>query len=422
MGGSTGGAALGAAVAAFTPEQAQAPAAEAVDSAQRATAGVKERFDVLRGRCAASARRAVPAVALYLALRVISGLSFLLVMAHNRRFPLGQVLSLWDASYYRMVAVQGYAGPFPVQAAHGGAYAFFPLYPGLMRALAVLPGLTVVRAGVLISLLASVCTAWGVYEIGRWCRDARTGFLLTGLWALVPAAVIQGLVYADALFTALALWTLYALARRWWLTAGVLCLLAGLTRPTGFVLVLAVCVTALVAVVRRRGGRRPWVATAMGAAGAGTYVLYVGAELGGPTGYFRMQRQRWDNYIDWGATTWHSVADVFYSRQNGIALVYIIAMLMVLAAPVLVYAQLRDRQPLPWVVFSVGVVFMTLASARFFATTSRELMPALPFLLLPMAGALARAHRGTVLAAYVVLAFAAGWYAWFVPLYTGFAP
>jgi hypothetical protein len=423
MGVSAGEAGLGTeAEAPFIPEQA-ATSDDRTGRAQGPKAPFAARFGTLRGRCAASARRAAPAVGLYLGLRVISGLSFLLVMSHNRRFPLGQFLTLWDAYYYRLVATEGYGGTFPVQAAHGGAYAFFPLYPGLMRALAVLPGLTVVRAGVLISLLASIATAWGLYEVGRRYRDARTGILLAGMWALVPVAVIQGLVYADALFTALAVWTLYALARRWWITAGVLCLFAGLTRPTGFVLILAVFVAAVGALLRQRGARRPWVAVVIGAVGAGTYVLSVGLALGSPTGYFKMQRQRWDNYIDWGAMTWHSVADVFFSRNNGVALVFIIAMFLVLAAPVLVYAQLRDdRQPVPWKVFSIGVVFMALASSRFFATTSRELMPALPFLLLPLAAALTRTRRGTVLAAFVLLAFAAGWYGWFVPLYTGYAP
>ena len=379
-----------------------------------------------RTRFAASARRAAPAVAVYLGLRVISGLVFLLIIRHHRNLPLGRMLTLWDADLYRLVATYGYGGDgrFQLQAAHGGAYAFFPLYPGLMRALSVLPGLTVVRAGVLISLLASMATVWGGYEVARrLCDDAgRPGIVLAGMWALVPASVIQGLVYADALFIALAVWALYAAARSWWLTSAVLCVLAGLTRPTGFVLIVAVCVTALISARRRGGGWRAWTAACVAPVGAAAYVLAVGIALGSPTGYFRMQRHRWLNYMDGGATTWHSVADVLYGRGNGVALVYVIAMFVVLAAPVLVYAQLRDRQPLPYVVFGAGIVFMGLASARFFATTPRELMPALPFLLLPVAGALSRAGRGTVVMAFLVLAFAAGWYAWFVPLYTGFAP
>ena len=57
-----------------------------------------------------------------------------------------------------------------------------------------------------------------------------------------------------ALFRALAAWSLYALLRRQWLTAGALCLLAGASRAAGAVLVAVVMVAAVIALVRRRDG------------------------------------------------------------------------------------------------------------------------------------------------------------------------
>lgn len=375
-----------------------------------------------RQRFTEALRRAAPAIGLYLALRAISATSFLLIL-HANQLPLSRLFSFWDGVWYRVLAEQGYNGHFQDQSAHGGSYAWFPLYPALMRLLSVLPGVTVVRAGLLISFAASLLTAWALFEIGRWFRTAGTGVMLAGLWALVPAAVIEGIVYADALYFALAAWALYALVRRAWLSAGVLCLLAGLTRPTGFVLVAAVCLTALLAVLRGEDRRRAVWALVLAPVGAVSYVLAVGVHFGSLTGYFRMQRERWNNSLDWGATTKHYVVDVLLGRPDGAPLVFTIATVLVLLTPVLIIAQLEQRQPLPWIVYTVGVAFITLCSSRFYATTSRELMPALPFMLLPLASILDRPRRRySILALMLVLAIAAGWYAWYTPVFTGYAP
>ena len=69
--------------------------------------------------------------------------------------------------------------------------------------------------------------------------------------------------YTETLFTALAAWSLFAVMRRRWLTAGVLCLAAGLTRSVAIALIAAVGLAALVAVCRRRDGWRPWVGGAL---------------------------------------------------------------------------------------------------------------------------------------------------------------
>ena len=119
----------------------------------------------------------------------------------------------------------------------------------------------------------------------------------------------------------------------------------------------------------------------------------------------------------------HQIVDVLLGRPDGAPLVFTIATVLVLLTPVLIIAQLEQRQPLPWIVYTVGVAFITLCSSRFYATTSRELMPALPFMLLPLASILDRPRRRySILALMLVLAIAAGWYAWYTPVFTGYAP
>ena len=90
--------------------------------------------------------------------------------------------------------------------------------------------------------------------------DRRVGVALAVLWGVLPHAIVESMVYSEALFTALAAWSLYALLRRQWLAAGALCLLAGATRAAAGVLVAVVMVAAVDrarAQARRRaaGGR-----------------------------------------------------------------------------------------------------------------------------------------------------------------------
>jgi Gpi18-like mannosyltransferase len=117
--------------------------------------------------------------------------------------------------------------------------------------------------------------------------------LLAALWAVVPHALVQSMGYTETLFTAIAAWSLFALLRRHWLAAGLLCALAGLTRPTGVALVVATALAALVAVVRRRDGWRPWLAGALAPVGSLGYLVWVGHRLGRADGYLHVQKDAW---------------------------------------------------------------------------------------------------------------------------------
>jgi hypothetical protein len=269
--------------------------------------------------------------------------------------------------------------------------------------------------------------AWALFEIGREVADDRTGFILAGMWALVPVAVIESLVYADETFIALAVWSLVALKRRQWITAGVLCTLAGLTRPTATVLIAAVGLGALVEVVKRRGavragGWRPWLGGAIAPLGLGGYVLVVGAHFHRLDGYTWMQRNHWHNYLDWGAVTKQAISDVMMGRPAGASLVLYIATGVVLALPLLLTVQIMRRQPVEWIVFTWGVVLLALLTNRFYSTTTWELMPAFPFLLAPVAAALRRQPRVLLVVGMGFVACVAGWYAWYVPIFMANPP
>jgi hypothetical protein len=138
----------------------------------------------------------------------------------------------WDATNYIYIARHGYHIPVTT--------AFFPLYPLLIHLLtAVLGPGQEILAGMLISNLGTLAAF-----IGLGCLAAQEGYtsrvINQALLVLIayPFAFFLAAPYTEGLFLALAIWTLLAARRGWWLLAIGCILIGSVTRPTGIVLVL----------------------------------------------------------------------------------------------------------------------------------------------------------------------------------------
>lgn len=148
----------------------------------------------------------------------------------------------WDAGWYLNIVENGYHSD---QAA-----AFFPLYPLVVRAVAVVTRSPVV-AGVLVSLVAAGIAAVLLARLARPLlgdAGARDSVLYL---ALYPVAFVFTAVYPEGLFLALVLGSFLAGVRGRSLLAAVLGALAVGTRLIGLALL-----PALVVLLWRRGDRR----------------------------------------------------------------------------------------------------------------------------------------------------------------------
>jgi hypothetical protein len=334
-------------------------------------------------------RRAAPALAAYVAVRV-TGLLVLALWSRLQRRELWPILAAqWDADWYLGIAEHGYAHEL------GTAYntnnlAFFPLYPALVKAVAVLTPGSRASTGLGIAVVASLLAAWGIFAVGDLLYGRRAGVLLTALWAAFPVGAVQWMGYTESLFTACAAWSLYAVLTGRWLWAGGLAALAGLTRPTGIAVAAAVSVTALWS-LRRRPPRAPALTgAALAPLGWCAYVGWVGLRLGRWDGYFAVQRL-WHNDLDGGARTLHQVRQLLaYDPTPHLFLV--VVTLTLLGAVALFGLSLWDRQPLPLLVFTGVLLVIVLASGGVYFPRARFLVPAFP-LLLPLALHLSRASR-----------------------------
>jgi len=154
----------------------------------------------------------------------------------------------WDSWHYEGIASQGYA--------HGSLeVAFFPLYPGLIRAATLFTGGSVAVAALLVSSLAAIA---GLVLIRRLVAAdlgdpvaARTVVYV----ALGPMAMFLVAPYTEAVFLALSASVFLALRSGRLIVAGGLIALAALTRPQGILLLAPAAVVAsgpLLAAVRRR--------------------------------------------------------------------------------------------------------------------------------------------------------------------------
>ena len=139
----------------------------------------------------------------------------------------------WDSGWFIRIAERGYDVE---QSA-----SFFPLYPLVTRGVAEVLQSTVI-AGVLVSLVAAGIAAIAVFRIARQLVGETVASDSVLLLALFPFAFVFTAVYSDALFLALASWSILAALRRQTVLASLLGALAVGTRPMGLALLPALLV------------------------------------------------------------------------------------------------------------------------------------------------------------------------------------
>jgi hypothetical protein len=306
----------------------------------------------------------------------------------------------WDAQWYAGIAADGYG--FTRLHPDGrrlSDLAFFPLYPAAERAVATLTGLRLVDAGLLVSAVASLVAAAGLYLVGARLSGPRAGVLLVLLWAALPVGIVASMAYSEALFTALAAWALLAVLDRRWLTAAVLASAAGLTRPVGIAVAAAVVTAAVLAFGDRSQPRaRLAVAALVAPAGWLAYLGWVALRTGDPWGYFRVAG-RWGNGFDGGAAFGRWVWVLLSGPRPWLGLFVVLGLGALIGLYLL---AVRDRQPPALLVFAGLLLVLAVTTSGYFGSKPRYLLPAFP-LLLPVAVRLAGLRTGARVGVLILL-------------------
>ena len=116
-----------------------------------------------------------------------------------------------------------------------------------------------------------------------------------------PVAYVLSLAYTEGLFLTAAAGCLFALSRRYWVSAALFACLAGLTRNTGIVLALVVGVAALPAAWRGRTVR-PAVAAVIAPLGFASFMAYSWVTVGTPVAFLTSERFWHGQHFVWFMT------------------------------------------------------------------------------------------------------------------------
>lgn len=155
---------------------------------------------------------------------------------------------LWDAHWYYIISVVGYPSEIPRDEnglAGESAWAFMPVYPGLIRIGMALTGDTspqgFAAVAVTISVAASAVAALLFFRLCRRWLSAGTALLATTLLCVAPLSPIYQVGYAESLHLALLFGALILVLDRRWVLLPVVVTVMALTRPSGlaFALLLA---------------------------------------------------------------------------------------------------------------------------------------------------------------------------------------
>jgi hypothetical protein len=345
-----------------------------------------------------------------------TGLLFLDWMAARNHLSVTNALTSWDGQWYLAIAGGGYSGvPGGLADAYGHRtattpLAFFPGYPALVRWLTYLPGLGLITAALVITVACGVACAYALMRIARAVHTGqgahKLGLILVVLFAASPMAIVLSMAYSEAMFCALAAWSLVGLLERKWLLAGVMAAAAGLVRPTGAAVVATVVLVAIVVIVQRRATWRTWVGGLIAPAGLVGYLLFVASRTGSLTGWFELQQEGWDSKFDGGAATVQFGADVL---SSGRSVLEVATVAFLILAILLVVIAFRKRVPWPLIVYAIGVLAMDIGSNGLMNSKARMLLPAFT-LLVPVAMALAKRQRSTMIMVMIGVVVASSWF------------
>lgn len=203
----------------------------------------------------------------------------------------GRLLNGWtsyDAGWYLNIAQHGYARP--------RSEVFFPLYPLLVHLLGSI-GMGYTPAGIVVSLACFVAAAMLLYRLTADALGARVALWTVVFLSIAPTSFFFQAIYTESLFLLVSVALFFFAQRRQWLLAGLMGLLATLTRSTGVVLAVPLALFYLQSVDWQWRRIRAGILSALLVpCGLAIYMVYLWSVRGDPLLFAAMQHT-WGRYF-----------------------------------------------------------------------------------------------------------------------------
>lgn len=323
---------------------------------------------------------------------------------------LPDALANWDGQWYARIVAHGYPDRLSYDDAgsvQDSEWAFFPLYPALVR-LVTLFGLDFRWAAPTVSLLlAAVAMVVLHREVGR-VYGTFSAHLTVAITCSVPSALTWGAAYTESAALLFIVLFLRALRREragqvlWW------CLLLSLTRPIALVPAAVIGIWWIVRWWQRkqvsfpRRARLVWSATAVAVAALyGAWPLCVGIALGEPDAYLQAQ-SAWTGTEGVGA--WPSwLRSALLDLEPG-------AMIVVALVLILVVIVVRASHAMPWgnrawfALYPAYILATGLPAINLLRYLGLAVLPGVP-----LPPALRRPPRGVQILAVMLIMLVGAW-------------
>jgi hypothetical protein len=311
----------------------------------------------------ATLRRYAPVIAAFAVSRLVILVAALLVEAgvfvtnprllHGDAAPILRSLTTWDGDWFVGIARNGYhVEAFGDTGYHD--YAFFPLYPMLVRVLALpWPDLVGPIAIALNFVLFAVALVLLVRLARPHLGEARA-IRAAALFALFPFSFVFTMAYSETLTLVLVVLSFLAVERGYAGRAGIAFGLASLTRAQS-----AFFLVPLLLAARKQGGSRlRWLALGVGPLATLSYVVWVAFFTGSWNGYF-------GSYAAWGRNSGGAASgsgSVATALSGPLALYFAALMICLMFAVGLFVFARRDRIPLEYIVIPAIALVMLMVS------------------------------------------------------------
>jgi hypothetical protein len=294
-------------------------------------------------------------------------------------------LTSWDALWYREIALHGYPQHlplFPNGDVSYNAWAFFPVYPTIVRGAMLLTGLPFEIAGPLVSTIAGGAAVFALHRVVRLRFGRRAAWWASVFFAFGPMAWMLQIAYAEALFLFLLFCALAAMMRRRYVLMVPFAIIASFTHPGALALGAALVIKAAVRSARGQPIRpRHWASAIAAivvtiAAGLAWPIIAAGV-TGDPSAYFDTEFAWWQDFIGRVLLIPFSPAFLLFQRLFGVVGPVIVAVVLAAFVALMVSRMGRRLGTDLWAfVFS----YVAYLAAVFLPTQSlfRMLMPLSP--------------------------------------------
>lgn len=324
------------------------------------------------GRGRAAALELLRPVGIYVASRAAVLTAMWLAVRLMPQLPPSHVFLSWDGSHYLRIIEGGYPDGSEIVP----QYAFFPVFPLLARALAAVPGVGPLDAGLLVGGVAGVAAAVGIWVLARRLYDRAVADRAVALFGFFPGSFVLSMLYAEAVMLALSAACLWALVSRHWVLAGALAAVATASRPNAVALAAACGWACLVALWQRREWRS-LAAPLLAPIGFLSFHVLLWTRTGDPFTWFRAQRELWHERVTPLALVDDVTVFVSAPFENTNTTAVVIGSAVALVGLVL---MLRARVPGELVVFAL-VVLALAASSETLGLRPRFVLTAFPLFI-----------------------------------------